>query len=292
MVKHKVYGLLSFALIAAWVSGVLIFPANASNPQSTVAYSNSTGPVVSATLTGTTGGDKAVYGYASGSSGSTYGVYGKSNSGRGVYGEGLYEGVWGKTTSKSGTGVRGDASASSGSTYGVWGQSNSTSGTGVYGISYVYGVYGQAAVSSGYGVYSKGKFAATGTKSAIVRTSNGPTEMYSEEAAEVWFSDYGIGKLVNGRAHVELDADFLETVTVNERNPLHVFVQLRGEANNVYVVDNLDAFDVIETSRGKSNAAFSYRVVAKRSGYEDTRMKIVDVDLDHGPGDELPVAVE
>ncbi len=326
--RQTIYRLLSIVAIMAGFSSTLIFPADASNPQSTVSYSNSTGPVVSATLTGTTSNDKAIYGYASGTSGTVRGVYGKSNgsNGYGVYGQGRY-GVYGETTvsggigvwgaassstgssksvygwnySSSGTGVYGEALAFDGTNYGVYGKGTSTSGRGVYGYvsatsGTTYGVYGKTSSSSGYGVYSYGKFAATGTKSAIVRTADGPTELYTEESTEVWFTDYGTDRLENGRVHIDLDSHFLDTVRIDLRHPMMVFVQMEGEANPVYVEKGEDGFDVVESKRGKSNAAFSYRVVAKRADYEDLRLKVVDVDLDPKPDDEgrpaLPEALE
>jgi hypothetical protein len=69
------------------------------------------------------------------SSGFTYGLYGKSASsdGRGVRGyasaaSGTTYGVYGESASSDGRGVRGYASASSGANYGVYGNSNSPSG--------------------------------------------------------------------------------------------------------------------------------------------------------------------
>jgi hypothetical protein len=106
-----------------------------------------------------------MFGEATATSGTTYGVYGRSEStaGRGVYGiasatSGVTYGVYGISDSTSGTGVYGAATATSGFTYGVYGQSASTSGTGVYGFTgatsgFTYGVYGQSASTSGTGVY-------------------------------------------------------------------------------------------------------------------------------------------
>ena len=70
---------------------------------------------------------QGVYGHASAASGTTYGVYGESNS---VAGQGVY----------------GHASAASGTTYGVYGESDSLAGQGVYG-------YASAASGNTYGVH-------------------------------------------------------------------------------------------------------------------------------------------
>jgi hypothetical protein len=39
-------------------------------------------------------------------------------------------------------------------------------------------------------------------------------------------------------------------------------------------------FDVIELQQGTSNTSFSYRIVAKRKGYENERMRETDVGYD------------
>jgi len=141
-----------------------------------------------------------------------------------------------------------------------------------------YGIYGKAP-KSGYSVFSDGKFAATGTKSAVVPTSYGPVELYTEEAADVWFTDYGEARLDKGRAHVDIDPAFLETVTIDGKHPVKVFVQLMGEANGVYVQRGTTGFEVIELNNGQSRAEFTYRIVAKRKGYETLRLAKANVQM-------------
>lgn len=209
-----------------------------------------------------------------------------SNS-RGVVGVGGFAGVFGESSTSTGYGVYGQATAATGTNHGVHGRSNSSSGSGVYGHATAvtgvnYGVYGMSNSSSGYGVFSYGKFAATGTKSAVVPSSKGHVEFYAEEATEVWFSDYGEGRLVQGRARINLDPHFLETVCIDGQSPLKVFVQLEGEASGVYVHKDGTGFNVIELQHGKSDAPFSYRVVAKRKGYERHRLHPTELP-DHGP---------
>jgi hypothetical protein len=96
--------------------------------------------------------------------------------------------------------------------------------------------------------------------------------MYCQESPENWFEDFGEAQLVNGRADIELDPLFLETVTVNDANPMKVFIQLLDECNGTRVVRSHTGFDVVELHDGTSNAAFMYRVVAKRKGFEDKRL--------------------
>ncbi|GBC89667.1 hypothetical protein HRbin14_00393 [bacterium HR14] len=107
---------------------------------------------------------RAIYGLATATSGTNYGVYGESRSpdGRGVVGlatatSGTNYGVYGQSDSPSGRGVYGLATGTFGTNYGVYGESRSPDGRGVYGLAtgtfgINYGVYGQSASSQGTGV--------------------------------------------------------------------------------------------------------------------------------------------
>lgn len=112
-----------------------------------------------------------------------------------------------------------------------------------------------------------------GTKSAVVASSQGPRALYTEEATEVWFTDYGFGQLENGRASIAVDPLFAQTVNLDER--YHVFVQLNDPNCEGVAVVNKTAFtfEVAELRNGHSNAEFSYRLVGKRRGYEQTRLE-------------------
>ncbi|MEO0295640.1 MAG: hypothetical protein ABIM85_06420, partial [candidate division WOR-3 bacterium] len=241
-------------------------------------------------------------------SGTNLGVIGWNSSNTNINGilGGQYSGVQGVSNNTSGAGVYGAHTAASSSAIGVYG--TCTGGSydytcvigydpnysdyygyggrfyggwfGVYGYNgYTggvgYGVYGYAP-SSGYAVYADGRFAASGTKSAIVRTSKGPRELYCVESPEIWFTEVGSGKLINGKAHIELDPLFLETVTIDENNPMKVIITLTDECNGVYVKKGKTGFDVIELNNGKSNATFDYVVYAKRKGYENKRLEFTE----------------
>jgi predicted Zn-dependent peptidase len=65
---------------------------------------------------------------------------------------------------------------------------------------------------------------------------------------------------------------YLETITIDEQNPLHVFIQPKGRCHGTFVESGSTGFDVIEQEDGTSNIAFSFRVVAKRRGFEDKRL--------------------
>jgi len=85
--------------------------------------------------------------------------------------------------------------------------------------------------------------------------------MHAPETPEFYFQDYGEGKLVNGKVHINLDPILAKNVAINDKHPLRVFVQLTGDCNGVYVTnETATGFDVIELSGGKSNVAFHWSV--------------------------------
>jgi hypothetical protein len=123
----------------------------------------------------------------------------------------------------------------------------------------------QISTSSGVGLQVTG-----GTKQAVVGTLTGARSLYSEEATEVWFTDYGFGKLASGRARVLIDPSFAQTVSLDE--PYHVFVQPYGRAE-LYVEERSDLGFVVMVKDGDPNVEFGYRVVAKRQGFETQRLE-------------------
>jgi hypothetical protein len=214
-----------------------------------------------------------VLGRTSASSGSTYGGYFESSSteGVGVYGVMSISapadrfGVVGRCVPAEnwGVGVKGE-----GGYMGVCGVSTHTSG------SYAtYGVFGQASGGAvNYGVYASGDLGASGTKSAIVRTEQGPRAVYCLESTEVWFEDFGWSEIRNGEAAVRLANDFLQTVTINGEHPLKVFITPKARLGDWWVEDNGQEFRLL-APEAPDGARFDYRVVAKRAGYEDVRLE-------------------
>ncbi|MCA9444733.1 MAG: hypothetical protein KC964_28360, partial [Candidatus Omnitrophica bacterium] len=79
--------------------------------------------------------------------------------------------------------------------------------------------------------------------------------------------------LENGRAVIPIDPLFSETVNLEE--PYHVFVQLNDSESEGVAVEEKTAtsFTVVELRSGDSNAEFSYRIVAKRRGFEEVRLE-------------------
>jgi len=221
-------------------------------------------------------------------------VRGETNSTDG-YPVALSGAVYGTNTNPSplvvAFGVTGTVSSGFANSAGVYGYNSAPAGgEGVSGYGY-YGVVGTAAVGGFAGVYGAtsggaanavysngnlyvaGNFTATGIKAATVPIGNEWRKLYCEESAQVWFTDYGSGTLANGRAHIDLDPTFLQTVTIDPANPMVVFVQMNTEISGVYVVKGATGFDVIENGNGTSSGAFDYRIVAKRKGYETVRLE-------------------
>jgi hypothetical protein len=240
---------------------------NATAISGTISTTTTTGNPLGAAVLGSNTNNSALT--------AVYGVVGKVGSAfansAGVYGI--------NTSSTSGAGTMGYGSV------GVLGTSNFANNAGA-------GVYGQGLNSAGpnTGSYSgyfnggqgvfinNGSFTVFGgNKAATVAVKDGFRKLYCEESTEIYFSDYGSSHLTDGKATIELDDIFLNTVTIDESNPIKVFIQMAGESKPVYVKKGMTSFDVIETAGGNSNAAFDYRIMAKRKGYETTRMETVEM---------------
>ncbi|PQB03732.1 hypothetical protein [Aureitalea marina] len=114
------------------------------------------------------------------------------------------------------------------------------------------------------------KIVGSGSNSTIVKDAQGTSRiMFSPEAPEIVFQDFGVGKLVNGEARIELDPILSDVIYVDESHPLKVYVTLEGECNGVYVSKkSIKGFTVKELANGNSNASFSWQIVANRA---DTR---------------------
>jgi hypothetical protein len=223
-------------------------------------------------VTGWSGGARGAFGYATATSGSSYAVYGHSASdeGIGLLGAatdptGGNYGIWGWARSPEGTAVYGYASHPTGETIGVQGQTDSPGGWAAK-FTTVYGNGVHVSVPAG----NPGLDVAGGTKNAVVATEDGARLMYAEEATEVWFADYGFGQARKGAARVAIDRVYAETVNLHE--PYHVFVQVYGDARLAVTQRTPSGFRV-RVLEGDPDAAFSYRVVAKRLGQEDHRLE-------------------
>jgi hypothetical protein len=125
------------------------------------------------------------------------------------------------------------------------------------------GVYVET--QGGAGLQVKG-----GTKNAVVATPSGAKALYTEESTEVWFTDYGFGKLEHGRARILFDPSFAQTINPDE--PYHVFIQPYGRAE-MYVQERTPLGFTVAIKDGDPGSEFSYRIVAKRLGFEGNRLE-------------------
>ena len=81
----------------------------------------------------------------------------------------------------------------------------------------------------------------------------------------------GSGQLSNGSAYIALDPTFAQTV--NTGLEYHVFLTPNGDCEGLYVGNRTArGFEVRELRGGHSNVAFDYRIMARRSGYENIRL--------------------
>ena len=123
-----------------------------------------------------------------------------------------------------------------------------------------------------------GDTSCTGVLKSVVATasSGGPqrVETYAVQSAENWFEDAGTAQLVNGAGRVNLESVFGQTV--NTGVEYHVFLTPDGDCKGLYVsAKTASGFEVREHGGGASSIAFEYRIMAKRVGYENVRLKNV-----------------
>jgi hypothetical protein len=214
------------------------------------------------------------YGHATQTTGAVCGFYGDVNTSTGF-------GLSGTNTNSGGSGVRGVGNNAN--------HSDLTAGSGVAGTGTQFGVYGYGTdttscggyFANGHGSYAyvayynsgtNYKITGSGTVSTIMATREGKKNLFAPEMPEAYFEDCGEGQLANGHCRVNLEKLFSDCITVNAEHPLKVFVQLMDDCNGVYVKRDAAGFDVYELQGGKSNAQFSWRVLAKWKGNENVRL--------------------
>ncbi|MGC9316126.1 MAG: hypothetical protein ACP5G4_10960, partial [bacterium] len=164
--------------------------------------------------------------------------------------------------------------------YGVYAYGSSGSSA-TYGLYAVGGIYPTASARpsepenlNSFGVYSSGDFAASGTKSAIVRTNDGPKALYCQESPENWFEDFGSGAISGGKARIAVSSDYLSSVTIDGDNPMKVFITPNARLGEWWVEKGQDSF-TLHAPEASNGAEFDYRIVAKRKDFEELRMPII-----------------
>jgi hypothetical protein len=207
------------------------------------------------------------------------GVQGTSTSYKGVYGVSTSsDGVHGAST--SGVGLRGTSSGF----VGLVGISDQN--IGLYGYTVAPNVpafYAEHLGASGriagrfYGdVQVIGNFTVSGgAKNAAVPMPDGSEAvMYCQESPEPYFEDFGRAHLVNGQAHVQIEAEFASTI---KRDDYMVFLTPGGNSNGLHVSQQTaNGFEVRENNGGKSDLSFTYRIIGKRRDIPGKRLERVD----------------
>ncbi len=112
--------------------------------------------------------------------------------------------------------------------------------------------------------------------------------LHCPETPEIYYEDYGEGKLVGGKAHVNLDPIYASMVTVNGRHPIRVFIQPVDDTTckGVVVINRTPAgFDVVELNGGRSNTAFEWHVIcnAKDEILNNTVNHLQDIRFETAP---------
>ena len=129
------------------------------------------------------------------------------------------------------------------------------------------------------------KILGNGAASTIVTdVNNKAITLFCPEAPEVLFQDFGTSVLENGKIHITLDPNLVKNITVDDKHPLKVYIQVEGNCNGVFVVNkSKDGFDVIELNNGQSNTPFSWQIVATRANeiYKKTdgTTRVVNYDV-------------
>ena len=142
------------------------------------------------------------------------------------------------------------------------------------------------------------KILGTGSNSTMVNDANGNKRvLFSPEAPEILFEDYGTGQLSNGQSTIQIDPLFSSIIHVSNEHPLKVFIQLEGDCNGVYVTNkSADGFTVKELNSGRSNVPFSWHIVANRADTKGNSgqliSKHVDVRFPIGPNKISPLDLE
>ena len=243
-----------------------------------------------------------VKGIGTATSGTSIGVYGQTSDteGFGVQGASPNIGVYGTSAGSSNTGVGfgitagvwGDTGGSPGATFtGVYGTADdnvaglfindtgSETGTPTVAITNLTSTKGGLVLStySGIGdgctIDTEADLTCTGTVKGAVQVDGGARKvsLYAMQSAENWFEDAGSGQLSSGSASIALDPTFAQTVNLGV--DYHVFLTPNGDCKGLYVSQkSATSFEVHELGGGNSSVAFDYRIMAKRSGYENPRL--------------------
>lgn len=121
----------------------------------------------------------------------------------------------------------------------------------------------------------KGKIV-SGSDALIATKSSAGADLgaYQARETEATIEDFGEGQLVAGRAAIRLNSDF--AAAIDRHASYLVFITPEGDNRGLFVDKRTaDGFEVRESQQGRSNIAFSYRVVAKPLGMAEPRLPLL-----------------
>jgi hypothetical protein len=182
-----------------------------------------------------------------------------------------YYGVYGSTAYMNGVGkdiiVSNTAVAGSGSLFGAWFDGE---------------IYGMAVSGERYSLYVDGK---QFTNDIIAQMNDNGTEerfaTYVPTSMSVDVYMKGTGKLIDGKATIKFDDDYLSLIS--ETEPVFVTVTPMGKSDGVYLEEvKSTGFSVAENGDSKSTVEFTWIAVATRKGYEnpETPVELVSTKYD------------
>jgi hypothetical protein len=111
-----------------------------------------------------------------------------------------------------------------------------------------------------------GYMVASGTKSCVVKTSQGSELLFCTEAPDVEFYTNGTSQLVNGTATVEFERLYKEAISTER--PVRVVVVPAGSWSAIYVVSQTPTGFMVKSESGDLNAKFNWIAIGIRKGYE------------------------
>ena len=129
----------------------------------------------------------------------------------------------------------------------------------------------------GCGFNVNGPFHVTGAKNSIVETRQGYLAINAYETAEYYFGDIGENN-TGSSSQVVIGIDRIFNETVNTDIQYQVFVTSYSDAH-VWVEKRYNNRFIVCSD--KPNAEFGWELKAKRKGYEDHRLRRIDVDFKH-----------
>jgi len=148
-----------------------------------------------------------------------------------------------------------------------------------------YAVYIYSPGSGSEGLYVHGRFAASGTKSGIIETSQGQEAIFAVEGPEVEIYCRGSARLKNGSAQVAFDRLFTEAISSTVE--VAVTVTPIREWSALYVEStSTEGFDV-RSADGEQNVKFHWMACGRRKGYE-TRPEVAVPD----PAEEMSILAQ